>query len=613
LVPSTDVLIGYHVYRGNTSGTEAAVPIMNGTISSAITLSSLEYFIATDNTVADDVNHYYYVTTENLFGNSTPSNEAVSFASTTGDVPDPVSNLAAVGGSGQVTLTWDKPTYQGTANLLIYTIFRSNGTVWFPIQLFAFSGLEQQTYVDNTTLAGTAYQYYVMVSNLYGEAAAPSNIVQASATSSNVVPSAPVNLVTTAGTGYVLLSWSAPTTVGPGITSYKIFRATTSGGEGSTVFANVSGSVLSYNDTSVVPGLPYYYEVAAVNSVGTGPDSNEAVGTAPAPSAPTAPVNLTAFAGQGEIILNWSAPTSVGTGITEYRIYRGTTAGGEGTTPIATVTGTTLTYIDSNILSGGSYTYEVKAVNSAGVGPGSNEVAVTALTIEGIPNPPTFLTAVAGNGYVLLNWTAPTNVGGSAITAYKVYRGASASGESSVPIANLTSTIRAYNDSSVTNQVPYYYVVKAVNTNGTSNPSNEVLATPINPGLPSAPKNVVATPGAGKIVVTWDAPDSIGASAITGYSLFRSDNGSQLTLLATTGATTTAYTDTAVVPGHSYGYQVVAKNANGNGTVSTTVTAIPNPNAGPTSTDNTLLYAGIIVVVLAVIGGGAFLFLRRKK
>ena len=39
--------------------------------------------------------------------------------------------------------------------MLIYTIFRNNGTVWLPIQLFAYSGLGQQTYVDNTVLAGT--------------------------------------------------------------------------------------------------------------------------------------------------------------------------------------------------------------------------------------------------------------------------------------------------------------------------------------------------------------------------------------------------------------------------------------------------------------------------
>jgi fibronectin type 3 domain-containing protein len=240
-------------------------------------------------------------------------------------------------------------------------------------------------------------------------------------------------------------------------------------------------------------------------------------------------------------------------------------------------------------------------------------VAVTAQTIVGIPSPPTTLTAIAGNGYVLLNWTAPTAVGGSPITFYKVYRGISASGESSIPIANLSAAIFAYNDSAVTNQVPYYYVVKAVNTNGTSNPSNEVLTTPINPGLPSAPKNVLATPGAGKIVVTWDAPDSAGTSPITGYSIYRSDNGSQLSLLTTTSANTTAYTDSAVVPGHSYGYQVVAKNANGNGSVSATVSAIPNPAAAASNSDNTALYAGIGIVAIIVIILAALLLMRRKK
>ena len=41
LATSTDVLIGYHIYRGNTSGSEAAVPIVNGTLIGTIALSSL--------------------------------------------------------------------------------------------------------------------------------------------------------------------------------------------------------------------------------------------------------------------------------------------------------------------------------------------------------------------------------------------------------------------------------------------------------------------------------------------------------------------------------------------------------------------------------------------
>ncbi len=272
-----------------------------------------------------------------------------------------------------------------------------------------------------------------------------------------------------------------------------------------------------------------------------------------------------------------------------------------------------LTYVDVNVVSGGTYYYKVRAVNSAGAGPDSNEASATPLTVEGIPSPPTSLAGAAGNGYIQLNWTAPSDEGGSAISSYNVYRGTSASGEDATPIASVTGTTYTYNDTSVTNQVPYYYVVKAVNANGTSNPSNEVTATPLNPALPSAPRNVSATPGAGKVVILWDAPANAGTAPITGYDLYRSDNGSQLVLLTTTNANTTTYTDTAVVPGHSYGYQVVANNANGNGTASATATAIPNANAGPATSDNTLLYAGIVVAVIAILGGGAFFFMRRKK
>ncbi|HEY3420941.1 MAG TPA: fibronectin type III domain-containing protein [Methanomassiliicoccales archaeon] len=614
LASSTNPIIGYSIYRGNSSGAQGAIPIKNVSTIGLFGLfssTSLTTLIASDGTALEDVDYFYTVSVRNMFGESAHSNEAMSFASFTGDVPMRVTDLSATGGTGQVTLTWSNPTYQGTANLLYYEILRYNGTAWSFAGLVA-TGLGQQTFVDTNLTPGT-YGYYILVSNNYGDALLQSNIAEATTTSSNVAPSAPINLITTNGTGYIVLSWTAPATVGPGITSYKIFRGATSGGEGTTVFQTVSGTSLTYNDTTVTPGLPYYYEVAAVNSVATGPDSNEAVGMAPAPSAPSAPLNLTAFAGQGQIILNWSAPSSVGTGITEYRVFRATTAGGEGTTPIASTTGTTLTYIDVNIASGSTYYYEVRAVNSGGLGPESNEVVIIAEIVVGIPSPPTGLTAVAGNGYILLNWTAPSNAGGSVITSYKVYRGTSASGEEAVPIASPSAATLTYNDSSAMNQIPYYYVVKAVNSNGTSNPSNEVTATPVNLALPSAPKNVIATPGAGKVVIIWDAPDSVGASPITGYNVYRSDNGSQLTLLNTTIGTTTTYTDNAVVPGHSYGYQIVAKNTNGNGTASSVVTAIPNAISSTPSTDNTLLYAGIVVVVVAILGGGAFLFLRRKK
>src|SRR5439155_1619055 len=68
---------------------------------------------------------------------------------------------------------------------------------------------------------------------------------------------------------------------------------------------------------------------------------------------PSAPQNLEAVAGDANVGLSWQAPASDGgSPITNYQIYRGTTAGGA--TFLATV-GDVLTYSDTNVTNGQSY------------------------------------------------------------------------------------------------------------------------------------------------------------------------------------------------------------------------------------------------------------------
>src|SRR6266566_9937644 len=94
---------------------------------------------------------------------------------------------------------------------------------------------------------------------------------------------------------------------------------------------------------------------------------------------PSAPQNLEAVAGDANVGLSWQAPASDGgSPITNYQIYRGTTAGGA--TFLATV-GDVLTYSDTDVTNGQSYFYQVTARNAAGESPRSNEVSAT-------PNPP---------------------------------------------------------------------------------------------------------------------------------------------------------------------------------------------------------------------------------
>jgi len=103
------------------------------------------------------------------------------------------------------------------------------------------------------------------------------------------------------------------------------------------------------------------------------------------PSGPS----IAASAGDKRVVLTWQAPASNGgSAVSGYKVYRGTTPGGEAL--LATL-GNVLTYTDSNVTNGQTYYYQVAATNAIGEGPKSSEVSA-------IPNPP----SPASNSTVLI-------------------------------------------------------------------------------------------------------------------------------------------------------------------------------------------------------------------
>ena len=142
-----------------------------------------------------------------------------------------------------------------------------------------------------------------------------------------VPPSAPQSLAASpnlaAGVG---LTWQPPAVQGTfPVTGYRIYRGT--GGATPTPLVTV-GNVLAYTDASVVNGTTYRYRVSAISAAGEGAQSAEV--SAARGTAPTAPRNLTATTTKSGIALTWAAPSSNGGApVTGYRVYRGTTSGGE--------------------------------------------------------------------------------------------------------------------------------------------------------------------------------------------------------------------------------------------------------------------------------------------
>ncbi len=477
-------------------------------------------------------------------------------------LPSAPQNLQAVGGNGQVTLTWDPPSDDGGAPILLYTIYRGNSSGG---ESFLITVPLVTTYIDLTVSNGVMYFYQVSATNAVGEGPR-SNEASATPNPPATAPGAPQGLGATAGDATIALAWSPPGSDGGSpITNYRIYRGNSSGGES---FHIEIGNVLVYSDTGLANGMTYYYKVSAVNAVGEGAMSTEASATPTAPvTAPGAPRNLQASPGDGQVTLNWQAPSNDGgSPILLYTIYRGNSSGGESfliTVPLVT------TYTDATVTNGVPYYYQVSATNAIGEGPRSSEVSVTPATQPGAPQG---LSAAPGDATVSLTWSPPSSNGGSPITNYRVYRGFSSGGETLLTTLGVATS---YSDTTVTNGVTYYYEVSALNNVGEGPRSSEASATPIAPTtVPGAPRDLGAVAGDATVALAWSSPSSDGGSAITNYKVYRGTISGQLSLLATL-PNVLSYTDSAVTNGQTYYYKVTAVNAVGEGPRSNEASGTP--------------------------------------
>src|SRR5256712_449865 len=78
----------------------------------------------------------------------------------------------------------------------------------------------------------------------------------------------------------------------------------------------------------------------------------------------------------------------------------------------------------------------------------------------------------------------------------------------------------------------------------------------------TAPQNLQAYGGNGRVTLSWHAPSSNGGSAITYYKIFKSTSSGTEVYLTTRG-NVTSYTDLGVTNGITYFYQVTALNSLG--------------------------------------------------
>jgi chitodextrinase len=293
-----------------------------------------------------------------------------------------------------------------------------------------------------------------------------------------------------------------------------------------------------------------------------GPAALAAVQAPQAPQArvlnPSPPTGLTAVAGDGRVSLSWTPPTSNGgAAIIGYDVFQG------GSAVSGLVGGTS--YTVTGLANGTTYSFTVDAVNDAQLHSApSSPASATPVAPVTAPGAPSGLTAAAGDAQVSLSWQAPSSDGGAAITSYNVYQG----GRKAATVSGTGATVKNLSDGTT-----YSFTVTAVNKAGEGPASGAASATPTAAiTKPGAPNGLAASPGNGKITLSWSAPKSTGGAAITSYNVYQ--GGKKTASVGGTGATVNNLSN-----GTTYSFTVTAVNKAGEGPASGAASATPTAGA----------------------------------
>ncbi|HET6517171.1 MAG TPA: fibronectin type III domain-containing protein, partial [Nitrosopumilaceae archaeon] len=317
--------------------------------------------------------------------------------------PDPISDLIATPGNGQVLLTWTAPFDNGSTIKSYKVILWQTGTDVFTIYPNIASTTTEAT--ASGLKNGVSYSFKVVAINAGGDGP-DSNIVSAtpSGNPSPFVPDKITDLNVVRGDGKVNLTWTPPFDNGAKITSYKIhyWELDTEKLNIKTVTGDAKGAQI----TGLTNQVSYIFKVIAINSVGHGPDSNLVSATPSASTTASVPNKVrgvTAIASDGRVFLSWIQPSANGSPITSYKVIVSEAGSTSFTTypNLSTETKTTITGLENGI----KYNFKIAAVNAIGTGKESD--IVSAIPDRRVPIEITNLRASPGDGKVTLSWSIP--------------------------------------------------------------------------------------------------------------------------------------------------------------------------------------------------------------
>ncbi|MGL4176800.1 MAG: fibronectin type III domain-containing protein, partial [Dermatophilaceae bacterium] len=260
--------------------------------------------------------------------------------------------VSAVPGDRSVTLQWGHPDTDGGAKVGRYIVLRENDSGVL-VQVGNTAGT---TFTDTGLTDGVEYRYAVRASTSVGEGPASAPVAATPDGDATFAPTVPRDFAVTGGTS-ARMTWSAPASDGgSAVTGYRVYRSVAGGGE--SLLSEVGAGARTAEDRTCPVQQSCAYRVAAVNAVGEGPRT-AAISVVGNTGVPATPV-LTASAGPGAAAsLSWTLSSPGAAPVTRFVVLR------DGVRR-ATTGADVLSFVDTGLVSGRSYVYQVRAVNSFG-------------------------------------------------------------------------------------------------------------------------------------------------------------------------------------------------------------------------------------------------------
>ena len=374
-----------------------------------------------------------------------------------------------------------------------------------------------------------------------------------------IPPVAPAELSALSGDHNVILSWSANTE--PDLSYYNIYRSEVDGFDPSPSDSLTQAwkTVTSYTDSAVTNGVTYYYRMKAIDINYNISSASAAVVGTPTDLPPAAPTELAAVAGDSRITLNWTAGDEYD--LDGHIIYRNTDSTFVPTSAdsIAAIPLPEISYVDSGLVTGLTYYYQLAAYDSSGnVSLFSDQVSSVPQDLTA-PLAPEGIVVQNGDKQVTLTWAENAE---SDLDRYQLYLNTDSSfiPTSSDLLASISAPAMTYIDTGLINGFTYYYLLTALDTTGNESAASRlIIGTPTDQTPPAAPTGLAAASGDHFVDLTWTANIEYDLSY---YIIYRSEvegfEAESADSLTSVSKTVTSFRDTTVTNGVTYYYRLKA-------------------------------------------------------